>query len=305
MPFNYNSLKKITGDGLVDLTVTSNDIQNNSLTTANFDTDSVTNDKLASNTVSDASINSAQITAAKMAASAVDVSTSVATGTLPLGLGGLGVSSLTGSANRTVMGNTAGDAFAFQDAGLVSVQVFSSNGTWTRPSGITRIRVQLVGGGGGGTGHGEAGGSGGYSERYLDVTSISSVGVTIGGGGGGVNYHNVGGGGATTSFGPYLSASGGEGARNVGGHCGGRPGIGSGGDVNLYGGGGAGHCLHGGGLGGFSYFGGSGIGVHAESPDTAAFESWSSPGAGGSGGAQARHRGASGKGGIIIVYEYR
>jgi hypothetical protein len=305
MPFNYNSLKKVTGDGLVDLTVTSNDIQNNSLVTANFDTDAVTNDKLAANTVSDTSIGATQITAAKMSTSAVDVSTSVATGTLPQSLGGLGVSSLTGSANRTVMGNAAGNALAFQDAGLVSIQVFTSNGTWTRPSGITRIRVQLVGGGGGGTGHGEAGGSGGYAERYLDVTSTSSVGVTVGGGGGGVNYHNIGGGGATTSFGAFLSASGGEGARNVGGHCGGRPGIGSGGDVNLYGGGGAGHCLHGGGLGGFSYFGGSGIGVHAESPDTAAFESLSSPGAGGAGGAQARHRGASGQTGIIIVYEYR
>jgi hypothetical protein len=45
MPFNYNSLKKITGDGLIDLTVTSNDIQDNSLTTATFATDAVTNNK--------------------------------------------------------------------------------------------------------------------------------------------------------------------------------------------------------------------------------------------------------------------
>jgi len=305
MPFNYNSLKKITGDGLIDLTVTSNDIQDNSLTTATFATDAVTNNKLANNTVSDASIGATQVTAAKMNTSAVDVSTSVVTGTLPQSLGGLGVSSLTGSANRSIMGNAAGTALAFQDAGLISMQVFTSGGTWTKPSGITRIRVQLVAGGGGGTGHGEAGGSGGYSERYIDVTAVASVAVTVGGGGGGVNYHNVGGGGNTTSFGGYLTASGGEGARNVGGHCGGRPGIGSGGDVNLYGGGGAGHCLHGGGLGGFSYFGGSGIGVHAESPDTAAYEGWASPGAGGSGGAVARHRGATGSTGIVIVYEYR
>ena len=260
MPFNYNSFKRVTGEGLIDLTIVAADIPNNTLVTNNFATDAVTNDKLASTTVSATSIDNLAVTAAKLAPSAVNVTTTVATGTLTLGRGGTGVSSLSGAANRSVMGNTDGSGLAFQDAGLISVQVFTSNGTWTRPTGITRVRVQLVGGGGGGTGHGEAGGAGGYSERYLDVTSISSVAITIGGGGGGVNYHNIGGGGGTTSFGPYLSASGGEGARNVGGHCGGRPGIGSGGDLNVYGGGGAGHCLHGGGLGGFSYFGGSGIG---------------------------------------------
>jgi len=34
--------------------------------------------------------------------------------------------------------------------GLQSVQVFTSSGTWTKPSGIAKIVVRLVGGGGGG-----------------------------------------------------------------------------------------------------------------------------------------------------------
>ena len=34
--------------------------------------------------------------------------------------------------------------------GIKSTQVFTSNGTWTRPSGITKIRVICTGGGGGG-----------------------------------------------------------------------------------------------------------------------------------------------------------
>jgi hypothetical protein len=203
------------------------------------------------------------------------------------------------------MVNDAGTALEYGAVGLLSTNVFTSNGTWTRPTNCTRIKIQLVGGGGGGTGHGEAGGSGGYSERYLDVTSISSVSVTIGGGGGGVNYHNVGGGGTTTSFGPYLSASGGEGARNVGGHTGGRPGIGSGGNINLYGAGGSGHTHYGGGQGGRSFFGGSGIGVHAESPDTRAFQSHASRGAGGTGATTGRHQGADGIGGMVIVWNFR
>jgi len=185
------------------------------------------------------------------------------------------------------------------------MQVFTSGGTWTRPNGVTRIRVQLVGGGAGGSGHGEAGGAGGYSEGYLDVTGIGSVGVTIGGQGGGVNYHNVGGGGGTTSFGPYFSASGGEGARNIGGHTGGRPGVGSSAQLNIYGGGGRGHCTHGGGLGGISFFGGPQIGVHQTSPHTYDYESHCAPGTGGTGAANGHGRGAYGANGMVVIYHYQ
>jgi hypothetical protein len=303
MPFNYNSFKKVTTDGIVDGTLTASDLSNGAISAAKITDLNITDALIGSSQVTTAKIASATVPSAAMAASAVNLAGTTVTGTMPIAKGGTNITTIT--ANQSLMVNNAGTALEYGSVGLLSTNVFTSNGTWTRPTNCTRIKIQLVGGGGGGTGHGEAGGSGGYSERYLDVTAISTVSVTIGGGGGGVNYHNVGGGGTTTSFGPYLSASGGEGARNVGGHTGGRPGIGSGGDVNLYGAGGSGHTHYGGGQGGRSFFGGSGIGVHAESPDTRAFQSHASRGAGGTGATTGRHQGADGIGGMVIVWNFR
>jgi hypothetical protein len=304
MPFNYNSFKRVTGAGVIDGTINTVDFASNAVTTAKIQNSQITSIKIQNNAVTGDKLASSSVTEGKLASNAVDLTTSVVTGTLPISKGGLNRTSI-GAANRTLKINNAADGYEYDYSDLISVQVFNSNGTWSKPTGITRIRVQLVGGGGGGSGHGEAGGAGGYSERIVDVTGVSTVAVTIGGGGGGVNYHNVAGGGGVTSFGPYLSASAGEGGRNVGGHCGGRPGIGSGGDINFYGGGGAGHTNHGGGEGGASYFGGSSIGVHANSPHTYDQETLASPGAGGTGGARDHGRGANGRGGIVIIWEYR
>ena len=73
-------------------------------------------------------------------------------------------------------------------AGFRSMQVFTSNGTWNKPTGVGSIKVHVVGAGGGGSGQGESAGAGGFSERVLDATNISSVSVTIGNPGGGTNY---------------------------------------------------------------------------------------------------------------------
>ena len=43
------------------------------------------------------------------------------------------------------------------ESGLTSIQTFTSSGTWTKPSGITKILVKIVGGGGSGSGVGETG----------------------------------------------------------------------------------------------------------------------------------------------------
>jgi hypothetical protein len=304
MPFNYDSFKKVTGDGIIDNSIPATKLAANSVTTAKIQNSQITTGKIQNNAVTGSKMASGSVTAGKLATGAIALNTGVVTGTLPVAKGGTGLSSL-GAANTALKINNAANAYEYSFGDLISVQVFSSTGTWTKPAGITRIRVQLVAGGGGGSGHGEAGGAGGYSERIVDVTGVSSVAITVGGGGGGVNYHNIAGAGAATSFGPYLSASAGEGGRNVGGHCGGRPGVGSGGDVNFYGGGGAGHTNHGGGEGGSSYFGGSSIGVHANSPHTYDQETQAAPGAGGTGGARDHGRGANGRTGLIIVWEYR
>jgi hypothetical protein len=303
--FNYNSLKKITAAGIVDATITSAKFATDSVITAKIQDAQITTVNIADANVTGAKLVNASVTAAKLAPNAVTLNTSIVTGTLPISKGGTELTAV-GAANRVLRVNNGATAYEYDFSDLVSIQIFNSTTTWSRPTGITRIRIQLVGPGGGGSGHGEAGGGGGFSERMLDVTSISSVAVTVGTGGGGVNYHNVAGGGSgATSFGPYLSASAGEGGRNIAGHSGGRPGIGSGGTMNLYGGGGSGHINHGGGEGGSSYFGGSAIGVHANSPHTYDQETQAAPGSGGTGGARDHGRGANGRNGMVIVWEYK
>lgn len=304
MPFSYESLQKITSAGIVDVTITSSDIANSSVTTDKIADGEITGEKIAAGQVSSDKIAASAVTTAKIADGNVALNSGETTGVLPVSRGGTGLNSVTN--DRTLMVNSAGNALEHGNIGIHSCNVFTSNGTWNRPSGVSRIRVQVVGGGAGGTGHGESGGAGGFSEEIINVSSISSVAITIGGGGGGVNYHNQAGNGGTTSFGPYLSASGGEGARRVGGHSGGRPGVGSGGNFNQYGGGGNGHNHLGGGLGGESFFGGACLAVHQSGVgNVSSYEGRAAPGAGGTGAPRARRRGGNGKHGMVVVWNLR
>ena len=70
----------------------------------------------------------------------------------------------------------------FKHIGPTSISTFFSSGTWSRPDGINRIIVRVVGGGGGGSGHSESGAAGGYAEEVIDVRGISSVYCTVGNG---------------------------------------------------------------------------------------------------------------------------
>lgn len=199
-----------------------------------------------------------------------------------------------------------GTNVSWQSVGPASMQVFSSSGTWNKPANIRRILVRLVGAGGGGSGHGEGGGAGGYSEKIIDVSSISSVSVTVGTGGNGTFYANAGTGGTSTSFGGYLSATAGNGANTSHQHCGGLPGLGSGGDINHYGGGGSGHEYHAGPVSGGSFFGGAAATGH---PQGGAYnvnhEYRCAPGAGGSPGYAGSYAGCKGSNGIVVVWEFR
>ncbi len=71
---------------------------------------------------------------------------------------------------------------------LGSRQAFTSSGTWTRPAGVAKVLVAVVGGGSGGgsstVGLGGGGGGGGYSSKVIDVTGVPSVTVTVGADGG-------------------------------------------------------------------------------------------------------------------------
>ena len=191
-------------------------------------------------------------------------------------------------------------------AGFRSMQVFTSNGTWSKPSGVGSIQVVVVGAGGGGSGKGESAGAGGMSRRVLDVQNTSSVSVTVGNPGGGTGYSGCGGGGNTSSFGSYCSASGGYGANCRQQHAGGIGGNGSGGTMNAYGGGGNGYgnwSTYGNHNAGVSYMGGSQPSGHNQGNYAHRHQSHAAWGAGGNG-SQFGNRGARGREGVVVVYEY-
>ena len=222
-----------------------------------------------------------------------------------LAAGSINVSKIaaSGSYGQVLQVNDAANGIEIAEHGAVSCQTFSASGTWTKPTGIRYVRVQLVGGGGGGGGHGESGGAGGYAEKIIDVRNITSVTVTIGSGGGGVVYHNAGGNGGTTSFGSHLSGGGGYGAIRHFSHSGGAGGAPSGGNVNIHGGGGNGHSSQAAGVGGSSYFGGCQLNTH-HSYTNNAHAGHSAYGTGGCGAYTTHGNTQNGRNGFVIVWEY-
>lgn len=110
--------------------------------------------------------------------------------------------------------------------GAQNCVVFDKAGvsTWNIPDIVKkgrRVRVRVVGGGGSGgypainttnPAGGGGGGGGGVSESVIDLTGISTVTITVGSGGTGQNTSASNGRpGGTSSFGSYLSATGGDG----------------------------------------------------------------------------------------------
>lgn len=282
MPFDYQTLKNFTSDAVVDATIT--------------DT------KIAATTVTGGKLVLNSVAANNLATAAVNLSSSTVTGTLPVNRGGTGLSSF-GGASRALFSD--GTNLSQQPNGIASIQVWTGNGTWSRPAGVRYIKVQINGGGGGGSGHGEGGAAGGYGERFLDVTGISSVSITIGGGGGGTYYANAAGNGSTSSFGPYISAGGGHGANRQNQYSGGVSGTGSGGNLNIHTGGGYSHHGRDASSVAESFFGG---GTASNYPNGGQFghnhNGHSAPGAGGGGAHFHSYRGTDGRPGIVIVTNY-
>jgi hypothetical protein len=192
-------------------------------------------------------------------------------GVVAVANGGTGASTLT--ANNVILGNgtsavqvvapsTSGNLLTSNGTTWQSTtpsasstgsnaQVFTSDGTFTVPAGVTAVKVTVVGGGGNGgnTTHSSASGGGGGGAGisigwFTGLTPGGTVAVTVGGVSG------------TSSFGAYASATGGAAGNNSTGTAasgtGGNAGSGTGGALNYNGGVGQNGDDQGGGPGGAS-----------------------------------------------------
>jgi hypothetical protein len=143
---------------------------------------------------------------------------------MPSSLNGTGITFNDGTTQST----------AAVGGGGYNVAVFTSSGTWTKPAGLKAVKVTVIGAGGnGGTGVGDpysqtgiSGGGGGGSIESIQAPAIPGpVSVTVGTAPA-----------KTSSFGAFLSATGGVNGPDSGG-----PsaviagGAGSGGNINLNG----------------------------------------------------------------------
>jgi len=126
--------------------------------------------------------------------------------------------------------------------GFSTFDVFNTSGTFIVPNGVTTLRATAIGGGGAGGYHatmpGGGGGAGGTAVGIVtNLTPGMSIAVTVGAGGAGSDTPGTGFSGGTSSFGTFLSASGGQGGG--GGTAvqfampGGAGGTGSGGQYNV------------------------------------------------------------------------
>lgn len=207
---------------------------------------------------------------------------------------------------------SSGDEVQITDTGFVlarSVQIFTGSGTFTAPSGKTKVYLTLLGGGGGGGGGTTNGGGGGAGGYYLfnipfTVTPGNDYTVTIGAGGtSGSGPGGNGGTGGTTSF-DSLSVLGGDGG------LGDSPGTGgvsldfnasgsTGGTQRLQSGNGDdGGSPNGGGGGGTAF----GDGADGTSTDGDSASTNSGGGGGGGGSGAGKNGGVGGSGICIVIY---
>lgn len=140
------------------------------------------------------------------------------TGAVPAGNGGTGLTSPGASGNVLQSNGTAWVSAAIGSYSGPSSQSFGSSGTFTVPAGVTKVIVSVWAGGGGGQGarnpgFGGNGSTGGFGKALITgLTPGATISVTVGSGGNGGNaVGTVGASGGTSSFGSYISCTGGAG----------------------------------------------------------------------------------------------
>jgi hypothetical protein len=286
----------------------------NSVAGANIDNDAVTYAKLQN--ISATARFLGRFTAG--AGDAEEVTGTQATTLLDLftsGLKGLVPASGGGTTNfLRADGTFAAPAGGLSAGVLDSVTTFTSGGTWTRPSGVTRVLMFVTGAGGGGGGSGVSqvsggGGAGGTAIKFLDVTSIATSTITCSNTGGAGNTGT----GAGTAGSNSVWADGTNTITGVGGggggasstsSAGGAGGTPTNGDLNIVGG--TGHRglydspVFNPGHGGASFWGGGGaIGAISSAGGTGpAFGS-------GGAGAGSNGDGGAGAGGVVLVLNFK
>lgn len=226
-------------------------------------------------------------------------------------------------------GNVTGAKIEAGKGLLGNVETYTADETWTKPSGLKFILVEVVGGGGGGgkanttsagqrSGGGGGGGGGRSFKKIAAADLASTVAVTVGSGGAGGTGAGNGSTGETSSFGAHCQATGGSGGTSgtagtgAALMSGGDGGAGSGGDLNFKGGGGGNNNRNaqdvqmfltgvGGGVPGFAGM--------SDAPEFNVTGKTGKPYGGGGGGAnngtsQTAADGGAGADGVVVVYEF-
>ena len=198
------------------------------------------------------------------------------------------------------------------ESGLTSVQVFTSSGTWTRPTDITKVIVEVAGGGGSGCKASteptiNGGGGGGYAKKFLDVSSIATSTLVVGSAGAaiadgaGTAAGNAGGTSSWTDGTNTITCTGGDGGSLTADQMT-NGGTATGGDINIPGGRTAANWSYGF-YGGSPHLGTAGQGNF----DTAGVTKYYNAGGYGAGGGGGANPSGSGAGApcVILVWEYK
>lgn len=128
---------------------------------------------------------------------------------------------MVGAENFNINGVTPDNVFAngvkvWEKKAPAGSQTFTSSGTFTVPAGYSQVTICMVGGGGSGASAGVWDGRcGGYAGQVVSqvvsgLTGGQEIAVTVGSGGASV-YASLGNAGTASSFGAYVTASGGAG----------------------------------------------------------------------------------------------